>query len=140
MQALLRPGDVAAVDALTYPGFKTAAEARGLELLAIPCSARGPDLEALAPERTVHVSGFSKNIATGLRVGHFLWLPLPEGVRADQVVARLLQASVAVSSAEPFSTSEQVPHALRLALGSLPLEQLQTALDKVRQTIDHFTY
>ncbi|QTS89038.1 PLP-dependent aminotransferase family protein [Ectopseudomonas khazarica] len=278
VQALLRPGDVVAVDALTYPGFKTAAEARGLELLAIPCSASGPDLEALArlcekrrvraiysmptlhnplgwvldlaqrerlvkiarqhdlliiedaayaflatsappplaalaPERTVHVSGFSKNIATGLRVGYlsapeawvaalernirattwntpgvmsalvcawtedgtlarlesekrrdaqrrqalarrmltglplvgheaayFLWLPLPDDVRADQVVARLLQARVAVSSAEPFSTSEQVPHALRLALGSLPLEQLQTALDKVRQAIAHFAY
>ncbi|WP_192981222.1 PLP-dependent aminotransferase family protein [Pseudomonas sp. EggHat1] len=278
LQTLLKPGDVVAVDALTYPGFKAAAAARGVELLALPCDASGPDfdalaalcrtrrvraiysmptlhnplgwvldqlqrerlidiarqhdlliiedaayaflassapapLAALAPERTVHVSGFSKNIATGLRVGYltapeawvaalersirastwntpgimtalvcawiedgtlarlqaqkrddarcrqalarrvlaglqpigheagyFLWLPLPAEVRADQVVARLLHEQVAVSTAEPFSTSEQVPHALRLALGSVTLAQLEDALDKVRHTIAHFAY
>lgn len=278
LQTLLKPGDVVAVDALTYPGFKAAAAARGVELLAIPCDASGPDfaalaalcrtrrvraiysmptlhnplgwvldqlqrerlveiarehdlliiedaayaflassapapLAALAPERTVHVSGFSKNIATGLRVGYltapafwvaalersirastwntpgimtalvcawiedgtlahlqaqkredarcrqalarrvlaglqpigheagyFLWLPLPAEVRADQVVARLLHEQVAVSTAEPFSTSEQVPHALRLALGSVTLAQLEDGLDKVRQAIAHFAY
>ncbi|MBZ9666085.1 PLP-dependent aminotransferase family protein [Pseudomonas sp. LMG 31766] len=278
LQTLLKPGDVVAVDALTYPGFKAAAAARGVELLALPCEASGPDfdalaalcrtrrvraiysmptlhnplgwvldqlqrerlidiarqhdlliiedaayaflassapapLAALAPERTVHVSGFSKNIATGLRVGYltapaawvaalersirastwntpgimtalvcawiedgtlarlqaqkredarcrqalarrvlaglqlighkagyFLWLPLPAEVRADQVVARLLHEQVAVSTAEPFSTSEQVPHALRLALGSVTLAQLEDALDKVRHAIAHFAY
>lgn len=278
LQTLLKPGDVVAVDALTYPGFKAAAAARGVELLALPCDASGPDfdalaalcrtrrvraiysmptlhnplgwvldqlqrerlidiarqhdlliiedaayaflassapapLAALAPERTVHVSGFSKNIATGLRVGYltapaawvaalersirastwntpgimtalvcawiedgtlarlqaqkredarcrqalarrvlaglqlighkagyFLWLPLPAEVRADQVVARLLHEQVAVSTAEPFSTSEQVPHALRLALGSVTLAQLEDALDKVRHAIAHFAY
>ena len=61
-------------------------------------------------------------------------------VRADQVVARLLHERVAVSTAEPFSTSEQVPHALRLALGSVTLAQLEDALDKVRQAIAHFAY
>lgn len=278
LQTLLKPGDVVAVDALTYPGFKAAAAARGVELLALPCDASGPDFDALAalcrtrrvraiysmptlhnplgwildqlqrerlidiarqhdlliiedaayaflassapaplatlaPERTVHVSGFSKNIATGLRVGYltapaawvaalersirastwntpgimtalvcawiedgtlarlqaqkredarcrqalarrvlaglqlighkagyFLWLPLPAEVRADQVVARLLHEQVAVSTAEPFSTSEQVPHALRLALGSVTLAQLEDALDKVRHAIAHFAY
>lgn len=278
LQTLLKPGDVVAVDALTYPGFKAAAAARGVELMALPCDASGPDfdalaalcrtrrvraiysmptlhnplgwvldqlqrerlidiarqhdlliiedaayaflassapapLAALAPERTVHVSGFSKNIATGLRVGYltapeawvaalersirastwntpgimtalvcawiedgtlarlqaqkredarcrqalarrvlaglqpigheagyFLWLPLPAEVRADQVVARLLHEQVAVSTAEPFSTSEQVPHALRLALGSVTLAQLEDALDKVRHAIAHFAY
>ncbi len=278
LQTLLKPGDVVAVDALTYPGFKAAAAARSLELLAVPCDASGPDFEALAalcrtrrvraiysmptlhnplgwvldrpqrerlikiarehdlliiedaayaflatsapaplaalaPERTVHVSGFSKNIATGLRVGYltapaawvaalersirastwntpgimtalvcawiedgtlarlqaqkrddarcrqalarrvlaglqpigheasyFLWLPLPAEVRADQVVAHLLREQVAVSTAEPFSTSEQVPHALRLALGSVTLAQLEDALNRVRQAIAHFAY
>lgn len=132
--ALLRPGDVVAVDALTYPGFRALAELYQLELVAIVHSAQGPDLAllrelcrtrrvkalytmptlhnplgwvlnlaqrlelidiarqfdllmiedaayawlverapsplmALAPERTVYVCGFSKNIATGLRVG-----------------------------------------------------------------------
>lgn len=134
VMGLLRPGDVVAVDALTYSGFKVLAALYHLELAAIPCRAEGPDLQALhtlcqqrrvravytmptlhnplgwvlnagqrqaladlarqhdlliiedaayarlvsrppppvvsyAPERTVYVTGFSKNIATGLRVG-----------------------------------------------------------------------
>lgn len=132
--ALLRPGDVVAVDALTYPGFKALAELYHLELIAVPSLAEGPDLAALkrlcqkrhvraiytmptlhnplgwvltrnqrkelaaiarahdlliiedaayawlisspppplafyAPERTLYVTGYSKNVATGLRVG-----------------------------------------------------------------------
>lgn len=131
---LLRPGDVVAADALTYPGFRALARLYQLELVAIPHTAQGPDLDmlrslcekrrvkaiytmptlhnplgwvmnlaqrsklvdiarqfdlfiiedaayawlienappplmSLAPERTVYVCGFSKNIATGLRVG-----------------------------------------------------------------------
>jgi DNA-binding transcriptional MocR family regulator len=46
--ALLEPGDVVAVDALTYPGFKLAAEANRLELAPIPAAGHGPDLDALA--------------------------------------------------------------------------------------------
>ncbi|MCS3429851.1 PLP-dependent aminotransferase family protein [Klebsiella sp. BIGb0407] len=134
VMGMLRPGDVVAVDALTYPGFKVLAELYHLELIAIPALADGPDLSALealcqkrhvravytmptlhnplgwllshsqrkkmadiarkydllviedtaygylirrppppvasyAPERTVYITGFSKNVATGLRVG-----------------------------------------------------------------------
>ncbi|EMQ4439239.1 PLP-dependent aminotransferase family protein [Klebsiella pneumoniae] len=134
VMGLLRPGDVVAVDALTYSGFKALAALYHLELAAIPCRPEGADLQALhtlcqqrrvravytmptlhnplgwvlntgqrqaladlarqhdlliiedaayarlvshppppvvsyAPERTVYVTGFSKNIATGLRVG-----------------------------------------------------------------------
>ncbi|HIG6729338.1 TPA: PLP-dependent aminotransferase family protein [Klebsiella pneumoniae] len=134
VMGLLRPGDVVAVDALTYSGFKALAALYHLELAAIPCRPEGPDLQALhtlcqqrrvravytmptlhnplgwvlntgqrqaladlarqhdlliiedaayarlvsrppppvvsyAPDRTVYVTGFSKNIATGLRVG-----------------------------------------------------------------------
>ncbi|HDY6991800.1 TPA: PLP-dependent aminotransferase family protein [Klebsiella pneumoniae] len=134
VMGLLRPGDVVAVDALTYSGFKALAALYHLELAAIPFRPEGPDLQALhtlcqqrrvravytmptlhnplgwvlntgqrqaladlarqhdlliiedaayarlvsrppppvisyAPERTVYVTGFSKNIATGLRVG-----------------------------------------------------------------------
>src|SRR5262245_56375000 len=46
--ALLEPGHVVAVDALTYPGFKLAAEASRLELAPIPAAGHGPDLDALA--------------------------------------------------------------------------------------------
>lgn len=149
VMGLLRPGDVVAVDALTYSGFKVLAALYHLELAAIPCRPEGPDLRALhtlcqqrrvravytmptlhnplgwvlntgqrqaladlarqhdlliiedaayarlvshppppvvsyAPERTVYVTGFSKNIATGLRVGVVISPPLyrPEIERA----------------------------------------------------------
>lgn len=135
LMSRLRAGDAIAVDAQTYPGFKTIAESLRLDLLPVPASADGPDLAALdalcqrrkvralycmptlhnplgwvmsrtqrkqlaalarqhdllliedaayafladnpppplysfAPERTLYVSGFSKNAATGLRVGY----------------------------------------------------------------------
>jgi DNA-binding transcriptional MocR family regulator len=278
VMGLLKPGDVVAVDALTYSGFKVIADAHRLELVPIPLSEAGPDLEALeglcrkrrvkavyamptlhnpmgwvmdlpwrerlvniarthgvlliedaayafladapplplralAPELTVYVSGFSKNIATGLRVGfvvaplqwvpaiertirattwntpgvmtalvcgwiedgtvlrleaekrkdarkrqalarkslnglkvighpasYFLWLPLPEEVRADQLAMALLSMNVAVSTAEPFAIAHPVPHAIRLALGSVDPGALHQALNKVRQVIANFAY
>ncbi|WP_323160192.1 PLP-dependent aminotransferase family protein [Pseudomonas fluorescens] len=167
-----------------------------------------PPLADLAPERTVYVSGLSKNIATGLRVGfiaaplkivpaleriirattwntpgvmtaiacgwlddgtvtwleaqkradararqvlaaevlqslpsmghpssYFLWLPLPEDARSDQVVIELMKAQISVTNAEPFTVSAHVPHAIRLALGSVDLLVLRQALLKVRQVI-----
>jgi DNA-binding transcriptional MocR family regulator len=276
VMGLLKPGDVVAVDALTYSGFKVIAEAHRLELVPIPLTEHGPDLDglerlcrkrrikavytmptlhnpmgwvmdlawrerlvsiareqgllliedgayaflaedppvplrALAPELTVYVSGFSKNIATGLRVGYvvaplqwvaaierairattwntpgvmtalvcgwvedgtvarleaekrrdamarqrlartalaglhlvghpasyFLWLPLPEDIRADQMAVALLAENIAVSTAEPFAISSPAPHAIRLALGSLEADALKEALHKVRQVISNF--
>lgn len=80
VMGLLRPGDVVAVDALTYSGFKILAAladlARQHDLLIIEDAAYArlvshppPPVVSYAPERTVYVTGFSKNIATGLRVG-----------------------------------------------------------------------
>ncbi|ANH97822.1 GntR family transcriptional regulator [Pseudomonas koreensis] len=162
----------------------------------------------LAPERTVYVSGLSKNIATGLRVGfiaaplpkvpaleriirattwntpgvmtalacgwlddgtvslleqqkrhdakarqllaaemlqgltcighpssYFLWLPLPEDVRADQIVVELMHEQISVTTAEPFAVSAHVPHAIRLALGSVSMAVLRQALITVRKVI-----
>jgi DNA-binding transcriptional MocR family regulator len=277
LMALLRPGDVIAADALTYSGFKVLAESLHLEIVAIPVTEQGPDLDALeklcrsrtvravytmptlhnpmgwvmpaeqrehlvaiarkhdlhiiedgayaflaedapppiaelAPERTVYVSGFSKNVATGLRVGfiaapaqrvaalersirattwntpgvmtaiacawlddgtvtrleaqkredaqarqkladevlhglhvirhpssYFLWLPLSEDARADQIAAALMREQVSVSTAEPFAVSVHVPHALRLALGSVDLETLRHALAKVKWVVQAHT-
>ncbi|MYW18505.1 aminotransferase class I/II-fold pyridoxal phosphate-dependent enzyme [Streptomyces sp. SID2955] len=141
VMATLNAGDVVAVDALTYPGFKVLAHAFHLDLEPIPTAADGPDLDALeklcatrpvraiytmptlhnplgwvmsatdrtrligiarkygpliiedasyaylvedpppplaatAPDITVYVSGLSKSIATGLRVG-FVVAPPP---------------------------------------------------------------
>jgi DNA-binding transcriptional MocR family regulator len=132
--ALFQPGDLVAVDALTYPGFIVLARTLGLELAPLPVSEAGPDLDAfeqlcrrrrvravyamptlhnplgwvlddsqrtrlvaiarrydvsiiedasyayliedappplamLAPDLTVYVSGLSKSVAPGLRIG-----------------------------------------------------------------------
>jgi len=47
VMALLQPGDVVAVDALTYPGFKLLAQAHRLELAPLPAAGDGPDVDAL---------------------------------------------------------------------------------------------
>lgn len=151
--ALLQPGDVVALDALSYPGFRLLAETLKLELVALPAGEQGPDLAALerlcrtrrvralytmptlhnplgwvmdlaqrealaalarrhellliedaayaylverappplamlAPERTVYVSGLSKSVAAGLRLGFVqapaAWIPrLERAIRAS---------------------------------------------------------
>ncbi|MCV7419581.1 PLP-dependent aminotransferase family protein [Mycobacterium yunnanensis] len=274
--ALLRPGDVVAVDAVTYPGFTVLAESLRVELAPLPVGADGTDLDALdrlcatrriravyamptvhnplgwvttdahrdrlveiarrrglvivedaayayladgapaplasrAPELTVHLTSLSKSVATGLRVGfvsaprelvpalerairvttwntpavmtaiacrwlddgtvamleeakradalvrqslardalaglpfvghpgsYFLWLPLPDEVRADQVAGALATRRVSVATAEPFAVGH-VPQALRLALGSTDLEVLRSALHTVRRVVDDHT-
>jgi DNA-binding transcriptional MocR family regulator len=65
-----------------------------------------------------------------------VWLPLGEDVRADRVVSALKAQRIAVSSAEPFATTAQVPHALRIALGSVDLDTLRLALATVRQVVE----
>ena len=52
----------------------------------------------------------------------------------------LMAENVSVSTAEPFATSSHVPHAIRLALGSLALDSLQTALETVKRVVDRHTY
>jgi DNA-binding transcriptional MocR family regulator len=45
--AALQPGDVVAVDALTYPGFKVLGQTLHLELAPLPAAGHAPDLDAL---------------------------------------------------------------------------------------------
>ncbi|MFB6521058.1 PLP-dependent aminotransferase family protein [Streptomyces sp. NPDC056401] len=152
VMAALNAGDVVAVDALTYPGFKALAHAFHLELVAVPTTADGPNLDALeklcatrpvraiytmptlhnplgwvmsaadrshlikiarrygaliiedasyaylveappppltatAPDITVYVSGVSKSVATGLRIGFVVAPPsvVPSLERAIRV-------------------------------------------------------
>lgn len=276
--ALLQPGDVVALDALTYPGFKVVADMLRLELAPVPASGQSLDLDALerlcvrrrvraiyvmptlhnplgwvgtlswrrrlavlirrhgliaiedgayaflesdaplplaaiAPESTVYVSGLSKSVATGIRfgfivapspwvprlerairattwstagivtalacawiedgtverleaekrrdaaarqaiarealagltlVGHrasyFIWLCLPPEVRADRIAATLFEEGISVSTAEPYATSKQVPHAMRLALGSVSLDRLQASLQTVKRLVEACPY
>jgi DNA-binding transcriptional MocR family regulator len=172
-----------------------------------------PPIAALAPDITVYVSGLSKSVATGLRVGflsapeplvpalerairvttwntpalttaiacrwlddgtvgrleahkrddartrqaiardafaglplvghpssYFVWLPLPEGARADRIAGALARQRISVSTAEPFATSAHIPQAIRLALGSADLNGLRQALSRVREVVDADPY
>lgn len=67
---------------------------------------------------------------------YFLWLPLAQDARADQVAMTLQRDNIAVSTAEPFAVSTHVPHALRLALGSVAMSALREALVKVRKVVE----
>ena len=71
---------------------------------------------------------------------YLIWLPLPEDARADQIVTQLLAVNISVSTAEPYATTENVPHALRLALGSVALDDLPQALQKVRDVVSFYIY
>ncbi|MFI0421183.1 PLP-dependent aminotransferase family protein [Spongiactinospora sp. 9N601] len=274
LRGLTRPGDVVAVDALSYPGIKLLAAAHGLDLAPVPVTASGPDLDALdrlcrtrrirliytiptvhnplgwvldheqrarlvgtarahdcvivedgtyafleaaspppvqalAPERTCYVAGLSKNVATGLRFGfavvppryagavtralraaawgapglitalvtgwladgtverlerarredaaarqeiardvlagvrvtahpasYLVWLELQPHQRPDHVADALAGAGILVSTADAFATGAYRPHALRLALGTPPRDELGPALRRLRRTLD----
>jgi len=62
-------------------------------------------------------------------------LPLAEEARADQIAMTLQRENIAVSTAEPFAVSAHVPHALRLALGSVDMTALREALLAVRKVV-----
>ncbi|MFZ6743448.1 PLP-dependent aminotransferase family protein [Undibacterium sp. JH2W] len=271
VQALLAPGDVLVMDALSYPGMKTLALSARLDVEALPLAEGKLNLPALAalckrrpvravyvmptmhnpmgtvmtdaerqqlaqlaqkhqfliiedgayaflaepapkpvftyaPEQTVYISGLSKSVASGLRIGmlaappalipaletairvtsgntpslmialaclwieagvvdelemrkrkdarqrqrlaraalhackltahpgsYYLWLSLPEGLRAEQVTASLALQGIMVATAEAFTVSVAVPHALRLAIGSVPLATLEQALANINE-------
>jgi DNA-binding transcriptional MocR family regulator len=71
---------------------------------------------------------------------YFIWLPLPQEVRADTIAMALRRERILVSTALPFSTSAQVPHAIRLAVGSVDLVTLKRALESVARVIADQTY
>ncbi|PWK33523.1 hypothetical protein C7419_104198 [Cupriavidus plantarum] len=71
---------------------------------------------------------------------YFVWLPMPEEVRADVVGKALMRARVLVSTAHPYATSKQVPHALRLALGSVDMDTLRQSLKTVADAVAKYAY
>ncbi|MGB9990414.1 aminotransferase-like domain-containing protein [Massilia sp. SM-13] len=68
-------------------------------------------------------------------ISYFLWLELPDYLRADVVAADLQREGVIVTTAEPFSLGRQSPQALRVALGSIGFEALERALRLVGRAV-----
>lgn len=66
----------------------------------------------------------------------FVWVRLPETVRAEPVTVRLAEQGIAVSPSSAFAVSAAYPHALRLNLAAPLLEELAPALETVRRTIE----
>lgn len=58
-----------------------------------------------------------------------------EEARADRITTALMQEQISVSTAEPFATSPHVPHAIRLALGSVDMLSLESALQRVASVV-----
>lgn len=71
---------------------------------------------------------------------YFVWLPLPEDARADSITKTLLDERISVSTAHPYAATKQVPHAIRLALGSVSLDTLPRALRTVAKVVDDHAY
>jgi DNA-binding transcriptional MocR family regulator len=46
-----------------------------------------------------------------------------------------MHRNVSVSTAEPFATTQDIPHAIRLALGAVDLDVLRVALHKVSRVL-----
>jgi len=67
---------------------------------------------------------------------YIVWLRLRPGQRMDLVAALLAERGIAVGTAERYATDGRAPHALRLAIGTPPLEVLERALADVRATLD----
>lgn len=274
VMALLRPGDVVAVDELTYPGFLALGKLHRLDIQPVSWNTAGPNLDALeqlmrkrpvkaifcmptlhnpsglvmelaarkrlvelarrhetwiiedgsyaflienppdplvalASERTIYVSGVSKILGGGIRFGFvvtppglqplfektlramvwsnatfitvlagrwlsdgtvrrleaekraeararhtlavkrlaglelvanensfFVWVKLPDSVRAGQLAVTLAQQGIHVATSEAFAASDIYPHAVRLSLGIESRETVGNALDIIRQEIE----
>jgi len=51
----------------------------------------------------------------------------------------LMREQVSVSPAEPFAISAHVPHAIRLAFGSVDMDSLHIALTKVKSVVGYYS-
>jgi len=71
----------------------------------------------------------------GHPTSYMLRIPLSGEARADRVAADLMHQNVSVSTAEPFATTQDIPHAIRLALGAVDLDVLRVALHKVSRVL-----
>lgn len=69
---------------------------------------------------------------------YFLWLGLQPHQPPDRVAAALASEGILVSTADAFAAGSYRPHALRLALGTVPLSQLAPVLGQVRGTVEAF--
>ncbi|CAK7076468.1 PLP-dependent aminotransferase family protein [Pseudomonas sp. S 311-6] len=68
---------------------------------------------------------------------YHLWLPLPAGWRAENLVAAAARQGIAIAPGSAFAiASGHSPNAVRLALSAPPPETLRQALTQLRQILD----
>jgi DNA-binding transcriptional MocR family regulator len=67
---------------------------------------------------------------------YLVWLNLQPHQRPDHITAVLAHEGILASTADAFATGTYRPHALRLALATPPLNELGSALRRVRNAIE----
>ncbi|NWO55129.1 aminotransferase-like domain-containing protein [Chromohalobacter israelensis] len=150
LQVLTQPGDLVAGDALTYPGFISAAQQAHLRPMAVPMDEGGMDLDALTrlcarqPPRALYTTPDLNN-PTGARLDearrrrlvalareHDIWLIedavqyLPQAERGTPLVELAPERTLHI-----FSTSKVLAGGLRIGSLTVPahlLERLGTAI------------
>jgi DNA-binding transcriptional MocR family regulator len=66
---------------------------------------------------------------------YYGWLTLPESARSDHIAHQLATEGILVSTADAFCVTTHPPNALRLALGTPSITELENALQRVRQVV-----
>ncbi len=112
-------------------------------------------MASYAPESTVYITGFSKNVATGLRVGTVVCPPryrpeIERAIRATtwntpSLVSSLICAwiedgTVARFENEKRQDARQRQGVARGVLGALPFDSLRAALNQVREAVEYEQY
>lgn len=67
---------------------------------------------------------------------YIVWLRLHPGQRMDAVAAALAAKGILVGTADRYATNGKPPHALRLAIGTVPHDVLVAALRELRAVLD----
>jgi DNA-binding transcriptional MocR family regulator len=98
------------------------------------------ELEARKRKEAAVRQDMAAKALAGIRVvshssSYLLWVPLGEDQRADRVSVELRRRGIAVATADAFATTAHVPHAVRIAMGSVTRRVLKEALVAVGDVI-----
>ncbi len=103
-----------------------------------------PTIRALYKRQCDAMLAALKREMTGLDVpfnapagGMFLWLRLPEGLSAVELLPRAVERGVAFVPGAPFYASQGDPRTLRLSFVTASVDQIDTAIAALAATVRH---
>ena len=94
--------------------------------------------------RDVALDALARHMPAGVRWtrpggGFFVWIGLPEGLRAGDVAARAREAGVWIPAGDPFFAEAPTGQHLRLAFSYLPPEAIARGIEKLGQSMQRGT-